>query len=162
MKKISVICVILLSVLTIGTCWAMPISEMSLGGVTLGMSRQAVKNIYGDPAKISCRTTATEIPIEVEDWLYGENFEISFVKDSVIFISTSGNNGIKTPSGLTYGAQQFDVRRYYGQTYNDYPYECSDEGIHHMIYFIGHPVQGAIDFGCKGGKVSFIHIYFPD
>ena len=159
MKKITILFTLLLLCLTFATSQAVPRSEATLGGITVGMNTSDVTNIYGEPAKISPLKAGNGLSDNAECWLYGDSFEIIFDKGIVVFVSTKANNGIATPSGLTVGSKMFDVRRYYGQTYNDYPRDSySYNGIEYALYNVDYSAL-AIEFGYKDGKTCSIKIY---
>ena len=148
---------LLLVCFSFATCYAIPFSEISLGGIKLGMSRQDVKDIYGEPNEISHRIAVTGN--EVEDWQYGDDFDITFYNDVVDAVSTHGKNGIKSPSGFTCGSFSFwDVRSYYEDKYGEYPHASYDISGN-MFYECDNPIISRIEFKFNNDKIRRITIY---
>lgn len=83
-------------------------TEMSLGGVRLGMSYQDVVNMYGVP---KWKNGDANIGVA----MYGKSIRIGFEDQKVVYIFTRANNGWKTPSGLAVGMKLDDAFRMYGK-----------------------------------------------
>ena len=70
MKKLTAIFTMLLVCFVVSICQASAIDECALGGITMGVSKDAVRNIYGEPTKKKLKG--------VEEWIYGDSFSIKF------------------------------------------------------------------------------------
>lgn len=94
----------------------LPDSEMSLGGLTLGMSLEAVQDHYGAPDKIISKNNSLT-------YNYGGTVEIFFKKNpynnnpnvELESIKATANNGFSTPSGLRVGMTYTEVVNIYGK-----------------------------------------------
>lgn len=117
---------ILLSIFVLGliaTCSAYkePIyvnaDEFSIGGISIGSSKEYVQQIYGEPTMTSTRQSKAWGRVVV--WTYGTTFQIEFsMNGNGVYtahdIKTMGNNGLKTPSGFTVGTPLWKVDDKYG------------------------------------------------
>lgn len=88
-------------------------ARIALGGIQYGSDKNRVRSIYGNPDKIKeydSRNTPSMYEGYVEEWTYGNSFEIIFENGIAIYVHSSGKNGIKTPDGIAVGD---DVRKLY-------------------------------------------------
>lgn len=56
---------------------------------------------------------------EMDLWTYGDSFTIYFIKDTVVLLKTTANNGIKTPAGFTVGTRKDTIYNTYGSPFVD-------------------------------------------
>ena len=91
-------------------------SQIALGGIAIGTTQSAVRNIYGSPTSIV--RTSPACPV----YKYGSSFRICFIPGSELgmsemgayIISTTANNGIATPDGITVGMTPKTLNDVYG------------------------------------------------
>lgn len=83
---------------------SVPASEMSLGSISAGTSINYVRQVYGMPNRTE------DMGGLYKDW-YGDSVSVVYRRNgsSVMNITSSANNGFKTPSGLTVGQSKNDV-----------------------------------------------------
>ncbi|ORT99873.1 hypothetical protein D081_1454 [Anaerovibrio sp. JC8] len=155
MKKLSCIFMMLLVCFAFNICQASVVDECALGGVALGMSRDDVKNICGDPTK-----TRDEF---VEEWFYDDSFLINFTEGCVTSITTNENNGIRMPAGFTVGSNVKSLIKHFEQKYGIEPIQDSDEKMTYVKYLIFRPNQSNIILRVGYDKyddiISLIHLY---
>ena len=137
-----------------GMCPPISSTECALGSVQVESSLQYVISIYGAPDRI--KETINPIrygdgPHTSLDVYYGNTIKMWFDKDRnqkthLIRITSTGNNGWKTPSGFTVGMSLSELPSYLHakEGYNSY-------------------VSGAVHlcFEIKNGKIVKIDMYGP-
>ena len=107
---------------------------MSLGGVYIGMPKDALIAMYGQP-----------VSVDINILKYGRSgttFDI-YCGDVVGSITVSGNNGVSTPAGVKVGTTYEDVLRLQGTptcdlfrdaSYNSVSYE-SEDGTRELYFY---------------------------
>lgn len=102
MKKISkFLSAVLLSSLISGSVFAMPTSEMAIGGVTPGSPLSYVENIYGNPDRTE--KVVNNLYRQYEAY-WGKGYKMKVLSNgNVNAITTYANNGLGTPAGLAVG-----------------------------------------------------------
>ena len=105
-----------------------PKSEVALGGIQLGATTEHVKSVYGEPTRIRIDKRpvygdAVRTHENVIVWEYGSTLTFKFEprNEKVYYIETTGNNGIKTPSGFSVGDKLVDVCKYFENKFHIYP-----------------------------------------
>lgn len=121
--KLSILLTMFVYMLSISsTCMAtveMAPSAAALGGIRPGAKMAAVKRIYGMPNHREDGYAPEGDKLEI--WTYGDSFTIYFMKDTVVLLKTTANNGIKTPAGFTVGSSKNAI-------YNSYEPPFLDQG----------------------------------
>ena len=119
MKKIFL--AIMLSVFALvgnSICSAkMPISEMYLGGITLGTSYNEIVRIYGKPTTAEYSTEAAptdDSNAPFAHYKYCSSVDIYVIGKKIRGITVTENNGWKTPSGIAVDSNISDVLDLYG------------------------------------------------
>ena len=129
---LSTVTMILMSMLiSMTVCMAsVPDSEISIGGVSYGTSIDEVRSSYNAPDKVD---TTDRHPLWrgfVDTYYYGTSFKVIFSNCSAVFISSTANNGLGTPSGIYVGNSKQSVIDTYGEpdnkTRNYYYYKDED------------------------------------
>ena len=117
-KKMAVL-IVAFSVLLGGICMAdkagpLPVSEASLGGITLGSPMSYVYSIYGAPT--DRYLTTGKFNTQAIGNLYGKGFYVIEYasQPSVLELYTDAHNGIATPMGIAVGVPKSTVDRLYG------------------------------------------------
>ncbi len=99
LKKI--LSAILLSVFVAGSSYAMPTSEMAIGGVTPGSPLSYVESIYGSPDRTENIVNNQHRQYEA---YWGKGYKMKVLSNgNVNEITTYANNGLGTPAGLAVG-----------------------------------------------------------
>ena len=101
-------------ILNISFCSAAKIfnaDQAAIGGISVGVGTEYIKEIYGDPNKIRIDNELNE---NSQTWYYGDTFQIDFVNGIATCIVTSGNNGLTTPAGVTVGMRKKEMTSKYG------------------------------------------------
>ena len=101
-------------ILNISFCSAAKIfnaDQAAIGGISVGVGTEYIKEIYGDPNKIRIDN---ELNADSQTWYYGDTFQIDFVNGIATCIVTSGNNGLTTPAGVTVGMRKKEMTSKYG------------------------------------------------
>ena len=98
---------------------SIPMSEIALGGIQLGATEERIRSIYGAPSDIEY--SYGEFGHE-KTLKYGTTLKFVLGEGNVVSITTTGNNGIKTPSGFTVGSRFSDVINYYNRIGTPDPY----------------------------------------
>ena len=109
-------------ILNISFCSAAKIfnaDQAAIGGISIGVSTEYIKEIYGDPNKIRIDN---ELNADSQTWYYGDTFQIDFVNGIATCIVTSGNNGLTTPAGVTVGMRKKEMTSKYGSPSNSDKY----------------------------------------
>ena len=93
-------------------------SEFSIGGIRLGSTMNYVESVYGPPTKSELVRETGAMGRTIR-WTYGTTFIMEFSKDmngdySTYMVKTTGNNGLKTPSGFTVGQPIWRIQDKYG------------------------------------------------
>ena len=155
MKKLIAIFTMLLVCFVVSICQASAIDECALGGITMGVSKDAVRNIYGEPTKKKLKG--------VEEWIYGDSFSIKFSEGYVTSITTDENNGIKMPAGFTVGSDAKGLVKYFGQNYGLEPKRYSGDDMDYISYVVFRPDQSGIilrvGYDYDNDKICFINMY---
>ena len=129
-----------------------PKADIAIGGITLGTDESYVRKVYGNPDKITHTDDRRRAgPIKTKTFTYGTTFIIVFNEENnkVWEVKSTGNNGLKTPSGFTVGMKLADVYNHYGPGY---------DGDNSLGYSSNWWMR--IKFkGDKSGKITEIHIY---
>ena len=112
MKKFFMAAVLTASIL-LNTCFAMNLSEFSLGGLQLNTAYNDVIKMYGEPT--SKPGGWAQLVSDVIK--YGDDIEIGFLGKKVRYIVTTANNGWKTPAGVYVGMPISKVIEIYGDDY---------------------------------------------
>ncbi|GAA6390191.1 hypothetical protein [Megasphaera sp.] len=157
-KKLAVL-VFTFSVLLGGLCMAdkagpLPVSEASLGGITLGSPMSYVKSIYGAPTErgwVRARFTNGTIAN-----LYGKGFYIVEYPDKpkVLELYVNAHNGIATPMGIAVGVPKSTVDRLYGSsTYSQGKYYYYTRNAIAIMIVYGNDTNGVT-------VVKSIHIQY--
>ena len=116
MKKLTSFFLALLIVVVYGCtmCYAnIANEELSLGGITLESSSDYVRGIYGEPDRIVKSNSRFTGPMQT--YYYGTSFRLMMKNDKVEQLDSTGNNGIKTPSGICVGMTRSDLEATYGK-----------------------------------------------
>lgn len=90
---------------TVNTLESLNKSDLLIGGLTLGMSRQNVKQKLGFPLNDS------------EDYYNYGDIEVSFDKNGVKTVACSNNPSYNTPRGIHIGSTLAEVKSAYGTNY---------------------------------------------
>ena len=155
MKKITVLFT-MLSVCFMFVIWqASTADEFVLGGVILFMSKDVVKNIYGEPKQVDDKHNR-------DICMYGDSFVLHFDDGYVTSMEIDDNNGIIMPAGFSVGSDSREVVKYFGQNYGMRPdyrsyddMDCAD-----FIYF--YPNKSAVilrvGYDCDDYKICYIRI----
>ena len=135
------------------TCFAnLPLKEFAIGGIVPGSSINYVKSIYGEPDRIDSSDRHLFL-------VYGNTFYISFNSSTKIIFSVEsrGNNGIKTPSGLTVKDSIKKVKSVYGK-----PFSESDMSLEYRSdVFIenGEKRYYMLNFSIENGKIRMMSLH---
>ena len=92
-----------------------PVDEIALGGIVLGMTQDDVVNIYGQPDAVIDHGMNMEKGVPCSTWKYGETFSLYLANGYVDSVDTNANNGIQTPAGIHVGSPVSDVWKAYGE-----------------------------------------------
>lgn len=114
-RYLLLVCTLLM--LSFSTAFAsIPDSEFSLGGITVGVTSDYVKSIYGEPDKISAVQPGM-FGYYYYTYFYGNSLIMSFYanSDTLSAIYVRGNNGFSTPAGITVGMDADIITEKYGQ-----------------------------------------------
>jgi len=87
--------------------------ELSLGGITLQSSTDYVRSVYGEPERIVKSNSRFTGPMQT--YYYGTSFRLMVKDGKVTQLDSTGNNGIKTPSGISVGMTRNDLETIYGK-----------------------------------------------
>ena len=128
-----------------GNITAIDQSKMSIGGIIVGATKSAVRNVYGEPNDIK----SASIPEgNLETWYYGDSLELQFLNDKIYSISVTKPNGLKTPDGISVGDSKEELNEKYGSS------------IGNDVIFYTTPNHAAnIGFGVDNDKITSINIY---
>lgn len=129
----------------------MPVADIAIGSITLGVDESYVRRIYGNPNNISYTSDSRRAgPINTKTFTYGTTFFIVFDADSntVWEVKSTGNNGLKTPVGFTVGMNLSDVSDYYGKGRGDENHLAYSANWHNIMFT-----------GNSNGKITEIRIY---
>ncbi len=111
---------VLIMILNISICSAKVFNadQAAIGGISVGSSTEYIKGIYGEPTKIRFDENTQGTETETQTWYYGDTFHIDFVNGTAACITTSGNNGLTTPDGVTVGMEKKKMTSKYGRPEN--------------------------------------------
>ena len=129
-------------------------------------SSKYVKSIYGEPDKIESQYVANgaggAIPpgSTIYTWYYGNSFELTIVNYSnrknyeiVIYATSTANNGLKTPDGVTVGMKENILYQKYGT-----PDDITEQMDRKLIRYDYEPDTSWILFEVKNGVISSISV----
>lgn len=119
MKKMFLAMVTVVTILISNFCFAAASKELSLGGISLGMTYQQVVAMYGEPTLKYHSLYSNSDKISDTYIQYGNNVEIKFSNDNgkigtVTNVFVTANNGWKLNSGLIVGNTFQDFCNAYG------------------------------------------------
>lgn len=149
MKKMFLSVVALVTILISNFCFAAASKELSLGGISLGMTYQQVVAMYGEPTLKYHSLYSNSDKISDTYIQYGNNVEIKFSNDNgkigtVTNVFVTANNGWKLNSGLAVGNTFQDFCNAYGVTILEHPelkdlerkdiFRCIGKGWHGEYY----------------------------
>jgi len=146
MKKIFSIFLLMAVMAVSSICYAdISPSEVSLGGISPGTSKDYLVSVYGQPDDILYGKYG------VETYVYGGTFSIRFggTSPSAIWVETMGNNGIGTPSGITVGMRESELTIYGIPQTIDY-----EDGVKIIRFWA--PGRKALDFSVINGIITHI------
>jgi|GEM_PF-3201916 len=108
MKKMFLAMVTVVTILISNFCFAAASKELSLGGISLGMTYQQVVAMYGEPTLKYHEMYSNLDKISNTYIQYGNNVEIRFSNDNgkigtVTNVFVTANNGWKLNSGIAVG-----------------------------------------------------------
>ncbi len=128
-------------------------AEAAIGGVVVGSSEDYVRGIYGEPDKIEY---LGDTPFGyAKRWKYGKTFTVSFSGGGYVFdVTTTGNNGLKTPAGFTVGSDIADLIDYFGQTS-----VYQTEKDFHRVYKLFYGDSCGMNIQTHKGKITKISCY---
>ena len=116
LKIFSILIFILILNISICSAKVFNADQAAIGGISVGSSTEYIKGIYGEPTKI--RLDESSQATESQTWYYGDTFHIDFVNGTAACITTSGNNGLTTPDGITVGMKKRKMTSKYGRPEN--------------------------------------------
>lgn len=128
-------------------------NRFSIGGIKLGYNLNQVKKLYGQPQKIDTQMKSSEhdgSKYELKTVYYGTSFKIYIMNGTVISVTSSGKNGIKTRDGIKVGDSEIRLSDVYGQPSQSY----SDNGVQMYIYEPNDENSSQFVFQIKNGKIS--------
>ena len=139
---------------------ALPDSEASLGGVTLGANMSYVESIYGSPS--DSKWTKDTFGNRVLQHKYGNGFYIlesryggkSYINE----LYSTANNGLGTPMGIAVGVSEDSVFGIYGE---GKPVK-TENGVRSYVYTTVHGMHVDLKTKKVNGeyRVSEIHMRF--
>lgn len=90
-------------------------SRIGIGGITIGSTAEFVTKTYGQP-QVSKRSFYGPYGEYAYFTKYGDSFSVSyFENDGMVFLmSSTAQNGLKTPDGITVGDKASMLQRIYG------------------------------------------------
>lgn len=110
----SVLLAIICMVVVMGSSLAaVKTNDICLGGIYPGMTYQEVTAIYGPPEREE-RGYAQLVHKVI---FYGDNVEIGFCGEKVLYVTVTANNGWKSPQGLHAGMDLNEAKRINGEDY---------------------------------------------
>lgn len=119
LKKASIVFSLIFSVMLVMTCVAsaagrISMSEVSLGGISIGSSMDYVRSVYGEPTKIKTDKTPYQ---SWSYYRYGNSVELAVLDNdnTVHEIQVTANNGFATPAGVTVGMDRNTLYSVYGR-----------------------------------------------
>ena len=131
------------------------INRIALGGIELGATPERVRSIYGNPdgvKKLVGRDVSFWGGQSGESWTYGNSFGITFIDGHALLISSSAQNGLKTPDGISVGDTAAKLYRTYGRAAK---YSETKDGKLY-VYKNGHR---CLSFKVNGDKITSISIF---
>ena len=112
MKKFFAVAILLAAIVP-NVCFAMKLSDFSLGGLNLNNTYSDVIKIYGEPtSKPGGWAQLVSNVIK-----YGDDVEIGFLGEKIRYIVTTANNGWKTLAGVYVGMPINQVIAIYGNDF---------------------------------------------
>ena len=128
-----------------------PKADIAIGGIALGADESYVKRIYGEPNEVSYKETGVFGRTKI--FQYGNSFFVTFSNNKkewhVLEVKSTGNNGLKTPSGFAVGMKLSDVYNRYG------PGRTGDNSV----FYTSNWWLNIMFKGDKNGKITEIYIY---
>ena len=123
-----------------------PRADVAIGGIALGADESYVRKVYGNP---NDRRRAG--PIKTKTFIYGTTFIIVFNAENnkVWEVKSTGNNGLKTPSGFAVGMKLADVYNRYG----------SGRTGDNSVFYTSNWWLNIMFKSDKNGKITEIYIY---
>ena len=123
------------------------------GGITLGMSKNAVKNIYGEPKQLEDKHNR-------DICMYGDSFVLHFFDGYVTSMEIDDNNGIKMPAGFTVGSDLRELVKYFGQNYGLSPDYREYDDMYYADFLYFYPDKSAVilRIGYDDDKICYIRI----
>lgn len=125
-------------------------SQLVLGYISVESTPLEILNAYGQPSRI-----------ENGKWFYGQDFFIQFIgrdNTSINEVTTTGNNGIKTSSGVGVGMPENILPQIYGN-----PSSKKTVGVENKYWYYGYGRYNWVylQFICQNGvikKISLVHL----
>lgn len=128
LKKVSIIFSLVFSLMIMMTCVSsaagrISMSEVSLGGISIGSSMDYVRSVYGEPTKIKTESTPYQ---SWSYYRYGDSVEIAVLDNdnTVHKIQVTANNGFATPAGVTVGMDRKTLYSVYGKPMSSNSTSC--------------------------------------
>ena len=137
MKKIGVFFAMLFFCFVVTICQAAPNNEFALGGITLGMSKNSVKNIYGEPKQLEDKHNR-------DICMYGDSFVLHFFNGYVTSMEIDDNNGVKMTAGFTVGSDLRELVKYFGQNYGLSPDYREYDDMYYADFLYFYPDKSAV------------------
>lgn len=152
MKKIAIF-TMLFFCFAVTICQAASNNEFALGGITLGMSKNAVKNIYGEPKQLEDKNNR-------DICMYGDSFVLHFFDGYVTSMEIDDNNGVKMPAGFTVGSDLRELVKYFGQNYGLSPDYREYDDMYYADFLYFYPDKSAVilQVGYDDDKICYIRI----
>lgn len=113
---------LVLTLMSVSVCFAgIPESEIGIGGITFHASADYVKNIYGEPDNVTTTYNHALWSGKIDNYYYGDSFQIVLRNDQVIWLGSTANNGLATPAGIKVGMKASTLTDVYatGKAYRD-------------------------------------------
>ena len=119
-KRIVFMVLLLSSMMFASVCVAAAVSdsEISIGGISYGASADYVKSVYGEPDRVTRSNGSVIYDGPEQYYIYGNSFKVEIGGNKVVHISTTANNGLGTPAGVTVGMDRKILDTLYGSPKN--------------------------------------------
>jgi len=94
----------LLLLMSISICSAsIEVTEIGIGGIPYHASADYIKSIYGEPDNVTTTHNHALWSGKIDNYYYGDSFQIVLRNDQVIWLGSTANNGLATPAGIKVG-----------------------------------------------------------
>lgn len=134
---------------------SLPLSEISIGGIPYRASADYVKSIYGEPDKLTTSDGSAIYAGVFQTYIYGNTFKVEIGGNQVIHVSTTANNGLGTPAGVTVGMDKKILESLYGL-----PKNVIRDKNHNTIGYYYRSEQSdyiGLRFEIRNGKITAIY-----